>query len=54
MLENLDLLRVGRDAKCHGYDGLIRVKILASWGKSLHIPTMTGGNMLVGHDDQDV
>ena len=24
----------GRDAKCHGYDGLIRVKILASWGKS--------------------
>ena len=24
-----------RVAKCHGYDGLIRVKILASWGKSL-------------------
>ena len=25
----------GRVAKCHGYDGYIRVKILASWGKSL-------------------
>ena len=24
-----------RVAKCHGYDGYIRVKILASWGKSL-------------------
>ena len=23
-----------RVAKCHGYDGYIRVKILASWGKS--------------------
>ena len=22
-------------AKCHGYDGLIRVKMLAGWGKSL-------------------
>ena len=29
------ILQLGRDAKCHGYDGLIRVKILASWGKSL-------------------
>ena len=24
-----------RVAKCHGYDGYIRVKILAEWGKSL-------------------
>ena len=24
-----------RVAKCHGYDGYIRVKILAGWGKSL-------------------
>ena len=26
---------IGRVAKCHRYDGYIRVKILASWGKSL-------------------
>ena len=25
----------GRVAKCHGYDGYIRVKILEGWGKSL-------------------
>ena len=24
-----------RVAKCHGYDGYIRVKILADWGKNL-------------------
>ena len=40
-----------RDAKCHGYDGLIRVKILASWGKSLGEHTILknetffGGNL---------
>ena len=26
---------LNRVAKCHGYDGYIRVKILAGWGKSL-------------------
>ena len=26
---------LSRVAKCHGYDGYIRIKILASWGKSL-------------------
>ena len=26
-------LRYARVAKCHGYDGYIRVKELASWGK---------------------
>ena len=25
---------LARVAKCHGYDGYIRVKILAGWGKS--------------------
>ena len=28
-------LRYARVAKCHGYDGYIRVKELASWGKKL-------------------
>ena len=27
--------RIDRVAKCHGYDGYNRVKILAGWGKSL-------------------
>ena len=29
------LPHVRRVAKCRGYDGYIRVKILADWGKSL-------------------
>ena len=27
-----------RDGKCHGYDGYIRVKKLASWGKKFGRP----------------
>ena len=28
-----EILFRGRVAKCHGYDGLIRVKMFAGWGK---------------------
>ena len=39
-----------RDAKCHGYDGLIRVKILASWGKSLGEHTILTNEAFFGGD----
>ena len=39
-----------RDAKCHGYDGLIRVKILASWGKSLGEHTILKNEAFFGGD----
>ena len=41
---------VDRDAKCHGYDGLIRVKILASWGKSLGEHTILKNEAFFGGD----
>ena len=41
---------LGRDAKCHGYDGLIRVKILASWGKSLGEHTILKNEAFFGGD----
>ena len=31
---NMLMQIIHRVAKCHGYDGYIRVKILAGWGKS--------------------
>ena len=39
-----------RVAKCHGYDGLIRVKILASWGKSLGEHTILQNEAFFGTD----
>ena len=39
-----------RDAKCHGYDGLIRVKILASWGKSFGEHTILKNEAFFGGD----
>ena len=29
---------IGRVGKCHGYDGYIRVKKLATWGKKFERP----------------
>ena len=39
-----------RVAKCHGYDGYIRVKILASWGKSLGEHTSLKNEAFFGGD----
>ena len=39
-----------RVAKCHGYDGYIRVKILAGWGKSLGKNTILQNQALLGED----
>ena len=39
-----------RVAKCHGYDGLIRVKILASWGKRLGEHTILQNEAFFGTD----
>ena len=39
-----------RVAKCHGYDGYIRVKILASWGKSLGEHTILQNEAFFGGD----
>ena len=39
-----------RVAKCHGYDGYIRVKILASWGKSLGGHTILQNEAFFGGD----
>ena len=39
-----------RVAKCHGYDGYIRVKILASWGKSLGEHTILKNEAFFGGD----
>ena len=47
---NLREVAEARDAKCHGYDGLIRVKILASWGKSLGEHTILKNEAFFGGD----
>jgi len=39
-----------RVAKCHGYDGYIRVKILAGWGKSLGEHTILPNEAFFGGD----
>ena len=33
MYDNLSIGSHPRVAKCHGYDGYIRVKVFGSWGK---------------------
>ena len=35
MIQANIIMRFNRVAKCHGYDGYIRLEILAGWGKSL-------------------
>ena len=45
-----DFAREGRVAKCHGYDGLIRVKILASWSKGLGEHTILQNEAFFGTD----
>ena len=42
-----DLSRV---AKCHGYDGYIRLKILVSWGKSLGEHIIWQNQAFLGED----
>ena len=37
-------------AKCHGYDGYIRVKILAGWGKSLGDHAIWQNQAFLGED----
>ena len=39
-----------RVAKCHEYDGYIRIKILASWGKSLREHTILQNEAFLGGD----
>ena len=47
--QNFNLVRP-RVAKCHGYDGYIRVKLLASWGKSLGEHTILQNEDFFGGD----
>ena len=46
----LEILNISRVAKFHGYDGYIRVKILASWGKSLGEYTILPNEAFFGGD----
>ena len=39
-----------RVAKCHGYDGYIRVKLLAGWGKTLGEQTILHNEAFFGGD----
>ena len=38
LLKEEEMLTANRVGKCHGYDGYIRVKKLASWGKKFGRP----------------
>ena len=45
-----EVAATGRNAKCHGYDGYIRVKILASQGKRLREHTILPNEAFFGGD----
>ena len=48
--QRADQTTLGRVAKCHRYDGYIRVKILAGWGKSLSEHAILQNQAFLGED----